>query len=292
MTLLARVAPPVLFGGRRAGLLIERNLLVYRRGWLIIVSGFFEPLFYLLSIGLGLGGLISGIPFGGETIPYTIFVAPALLASSAMNGAIYDSTFNVFFKLKYAKTYDAILATPVGVGDVALGEIGWALIRGFIYAVAFLVVMTVMGFVQSPLAILALPAATLIGFAFGAVGMAATSFMRTWQDFDLIQLVILPLFLFSATFYPIETYPDLLRILVQLTPLYHGVDLIRALTTGIVGPGDPGPRRVPARDGVRRARGGLAAPGASPPQVGVELGRTARPNGRHFLPTPAVSSRS
>jgi len=237
MTLLARLAPPARFGGRRAGLLIERNLLVYRRTWMVIVSGFFEPLFYLLSIGLGLGALIGAVPFGGQEVPYTAFVAPALMASSAMNGAIYDSTMNVFYKLREARTYDAILATPIGVGDVALGEIGWALIRGAIYATMFLLVMFVLGFVRSPLAILALPAAILIGFAFAGVGMAATTFMRTWQDMDMVQMVILPLFLFSATFYPIETYPDAVRILVQLTPLYHGVDLIRSLTTGIVGPG-------------------------------------------------------
>jgi lipooligosaccharide transport system permease protein len=238
MTLIARVAPPIVFGGRRAGLLIERNLMVYRRGWLVIVSGFFEPLFYLLSIGLGIGALVGAIPLGdGRMIPYTVFVAPALLASSAMNGAIYDSTFNVFFKLKYAKTYDAILATPVGVGDVALGEIGWALIRGAIYAGTFLLVMLAMGLVLSPWAILAFPAALLIGFAFAGIGMAATSFMRTWQDFDLVQLVILPLFLFSATFYPVTTYPEPIRFLVELTPLYHGVDLVRGLTTGALEPG-------------------------------------------------------
>ena len=238
MALIARVVPPVLFGGRRAGLLIERNLVVYRRGWLMIVSGFFEPLFYLLSIGLGIGALVGAIPLGdGRTIPYTAFVAPALLASSAMNGAIYDSTFNVFFKLKYAKTYDAILATPVGVDDVAVGEIGWALIRGALYAGTFLLVMLAMGLVRSPWAILAFPASLLIGFAFGAAGMAATSFMRTWQDFDLVQLVILPLFLFSGTFYPITTYPEPIRLLVELTPLYHGVDLVRGLTTGALGSG-------------------------------------------------------
>jgi lipooligosaccharide transport system permease protein len=237
MTLIARVAPPIVFGGRRAGLLIERNLMVYRRGWLVIVSGFFEPLFYLFSIGLGIGALVGAVPLGdGHLVPYTAFVAPALLASSAMNGAIYDSTFNVFFKLKYAKTYDAILATPVGVGDVAAGEIGWALIRGAIYAGTFLLVMLVMGLVLSPWAILAFPAALLIGFAFGAIGMAATSFMRTWQDFDLIQLVILPLFLFSATFYPLATYPEPIRLLIELTPLYHGVDLVRGLTTGSLEP--------------------------------------------------------
>ena len=238
MTLIARVTPPILFGGRRAGLLIERNLMVYRRGWLVIVSGFFEPLFYLLSIGLGIGALVGAVPLAdGRMISYTAFVAPALLASSAMNGAIYDSTFNVFFKLKYAKTYDAILATPVGVGDVAAGEIGWALIRGAIYAGTFLLVMLAMGLVLSPLAILAFPAALLIGFAFGAAGMAATTFMRTWQDFDLVQLVILPLFLFSGTFYPLTTYPEPVRLLVELTPLYHGVDLVRGLTTGVLEPG-------------------------------------------------------
>jgi lipooligosaccharide transport system permease protein len=238
VTLLARVAPPVMFGGRRAGLLIERNLMVYRRGWLLIVSGFFEPLFYLLSIGLGIGALVGAIPLGdGRFVPYTAFVAPALLASSAMNGAIYDSTFNVFFKLKYAKTYDAILATPVGVGDVAAGEIGWALIRGAIYAGTFLLVMLALGLVLSPWAVLAFPAALLIGFAFGAVGMAATSFMRTWQDFDMVSLVILPLFLFSATFYPVTTYPEPIRLLVELTPLYHGVALVRGLTTGALEPG-------------------------------------------------------
>jgi lipooligosaccharide transport system permease protein len=170
-------------------------------------------------------------------VPYTVFVAPALMAASAMNGAIYDSTMNVFYKLREARTYDAILATPIGPGDVALGEISWALIRGAIYATTFLFVMFVLGFVRSPLAILALPSAILIGFAFAGVGMAATTFMRTWQDMDMVQLVILPLFLFSATFYPLETYPDAMRLLVQLTPLYHGVDLIRSLTTGIVGPG-------------------------------------------------------
>ena len=238
MSLIARVAPPIVFGGRRAGLLIERNLMVYRRGWLVIVSGFFEPLFYLLSIGLGIGALVGAVPLGdGRMIPYTAFVAPALLASSAMNGAIYDSTFNVFFKLKYAKTYDAILATPVGVGDVALGEIGWALIRGALYAGTFLLVMLAMGLVLSPWAILAFPAALLIGFAFAGVGMAATSFMRTWNDFELIQLVILPLFLFSATFYPVTTYPEPIRLLIELTPLYHGVDLVRGLTTGALEPG-------------------------------------------------------
>ena len=232
-----RITPSFLMGGRRAGLLIERNLYVYRRTWLVIVSGFFEPLFYLLGIGFGLGALVGPVTGpGGQEISYQLFVAPALLASSSMNGAISESTFNVFFKLNYQKTYDAILSTPMSVGDVALGEIGWALIRGGLYAMGFLAVMGLLGLVVSPWLILAFPAALLVGFAFAAVGMAATSFMRTWQDFDLIQLVIMPLFLFSATFYPIETYPEALRVIVQLTPLYQGVALIRSLAVGAIEP--------------------------------------------------------
>ena len=227
----------LLIGSRRSLRLIERNLYVYKHGWLVILSGFFEPLFYLGSIGFGLGALIGTVNGpGGQPITYQLFVAPALLASAAMNGAITEGTFNFFFKLRYNKTFEAILATPLSPGDVAVGELVWALIRGGIYAIAFLLVMLLLGLVVSPWVLFAVPAALLIGFAFGGVAMALTSFMRTWQDFDLIQLVVLPLFLFSATFYPIEAYPDVLRVIVQLTPLYQGVDLIRALVVGAISP--------------------------------------------------------
>ncbi|MEA2632855.1 MAG: lipooligosaccharide transport system permease protein, partial [Chloroflexota bacterium] len=220
-------------GSRRARHLVERNIYVYRHGWIVLLSGFFEPLFYLGSIGFGLGALIGTVNGpGGQPMSYQLFVAPALLASAAMNGAIAEGTFNFFFKLRYNKTFDSILSTPMSPGDVAVGELVWALIRGGIYAIAFTIVMAVLGLIVSPWVVLAVPAALLIGFAFGAVGMAATSFMRTWQDFDLIQLVILPLFLFSGTFYPLDAYPEPLRILVQVTPLYQGVDLLRSLVVG------------------------------------------------------------
>ena len=224
-------------GSRRARFLVERNIYVYRHTWIVLLSGFFEPLFYLGSIGFGLGALVGTVNGpGGQPISYQLFVAPALLGSAAMNGAIAEGTFNFFFKLRYNKTFDAILSTPLSAGDIAVGELVWALIRGGIYAVAFLIVMAVLGLIVSPWVVLAVPGALLIGFAFGAVGMAATSFMRTWQDFDLIQLVILPLFLFSGTFYPLDAYPDALRIVVQLTPLYQGVDLLRSLAVGHLDP--------------------------------------------------------
>ena len=237
MTALLRVMPAVDFGSRRSLRLIERNLYVYKHGWLVLLSGFFEPLFYLLGIGFGLGALIGTIPGpDGQPISYQLFVAPALLASAAMNGAINESTFNFFFKLNYNKTFTSILSTPLSPSDIALGELGWALIRGGLYAVGFMGVMVVFGLFVSPWVILAVPAALLVGFAFGAVGMAATSFMKTWQDFDLIQLVVLPMFLFSGTFYPIDGYPPLLQAFVRITPLYQGVDLIRSLTVGAISP--------------------------------------------------------
>ena len=223
------------FAGARGRLLFERNLMVYRRAWMIIFSGVFEPLFYLFSMGIGLGHFVGKVPGpGGALVSYASFVAPALLASAAMNGAVYDSS-NVFWKIKYQKTYDAVLSTPVGPADVVVGETAWALFRGFLYAVSFLVVAAVLGLIESPWAVLALPGAVLIGFAFAGMGVAAITYFRTWQDFELLALVQLPMFLFSATFFPISTYPDAIQWVVRFSPLYHAIELLRALNFGTVG---------------------------------------------------------
>jgi lipooligosaccharide transport system permease protein len=221
----------------RAFVLVERNFTIYRRAWLIIASGFFEPVFYLLSIGVGLGALVGEVAVDGRTLEYTSFVAPGLLAASAMSGVMTDVTSNIFWRLRYGKVYEAMLATPIGVADVALGEILVALMRGVLYAAGFLVVMLALGLIHSWWAVLALPAATLIGFAFAAVGLALTTFMRHAQDAGLVQLALLPMFLFSTTFYPLSEYAPEVRILVQVTPLYQGIELVRALTTGTVGAG-------------------------------------------------------
>ncbi len=228
----ARITPLAFLGGRHASRVLERNILVYRRSWIFIVSGFFEPLFYLLSIGLGLSHLVGPIPVDGQLVPYTAFVAPGLLASSAMNGAMLDSTFLVFFKLKIAKTYDAILSTPLGVGDVALGELTWSLLRGGLYSGAFLCVMAGLGYTVTPWVVLCFPGALLISFAFSAAGMAGTTYMRSWQDFDMVSLAIIPLFLFSGTFFPLSVYPGWLQLVVSCTPLYQGVALLRGLDFG------------------------------------------------------------
>ena len=229
---------PVPAGAGLARVLVERNMMSFRHGWLTLLTGFAEPVFYLFSLGIGLGALIDRVTTdNGSRVPYAVFVAPALLASSAMNGAIFDSTFNVFFKLKYAKLYDSVLATSMGPRDVAVGEIAWSLLRGTFYSTAFLGVAWAAGTVSSWWALLALPAATFIGFAFAAVGMFLTTFMRSWVDFDYVTLAIQPMFLFSATFFPLSTYPGAAQWVVAATPLYHGVALERALMLGEVGPG-------------------------------------------------------
>lgn len=229
---LARRTPSRLLG--RAGRLVERNALANRRAWMILVSGLFEPVFYLFALGVGVAGLVGEVVGpAGQPVPYGVFVAPALLAVSAMNGGAYESTFNVFAKLKWGRVYDAVLATPLSPRDVAVGELSWALLRGAVSAVAFLVVAWVAGLVVSPWALLALPAATLVGFTFAGLGLAATSFMRSWQDFDLVQLVLLPLLLFSATFYPAAIYPSAVRWLIVLSPLYHGVEVVRGVMLGV-----------------------------------------------------------
>ncbi len=237
LSVLARLVP-VPAGAGLARILVERNIMSFRHGWQALLTGFAEPVFYLFSLGIGLGGLIGGITTdGGSTVPYAVFVAPALLASSAMNGAIFDSTFNVFFKLKYAKLYDSVLATPMGPRDIAVGEIAWSLLRGTFYSAAFLLVAWVAGAVTSPWALLALPAATLISFAFAAVGMFLTTYMTSWVHFDYVTLAIAPMFLFSATFFPLTTYPGAVQWVVQATPLYHGVALERALMLGEISSG-------------------------------------------------------
>ena len=238
----AVVTPKRRFGGMSGGnasAVIERGLrATMSNNYLIILSGFFEPVFYLFSMGIGLGAIIGTIDMHGTEVPYGAYIAPALLAVSAMNGAIYDSTWNVFFKLNFGKLYQTMLLTSLGPLDVALGEITLALLRGGVYAVGFLIVMQVMGLVLSPFALLAIPAVILIAAGFASVGMAFTSYMKTFQQMDWLPMVMLPMFLFSATFYPITVYPEPIQVMIQAFPLWHGVEscrMVAAASPGLTG---------------------------------------------------------
>ncbi|WP_320066692.1 ABC transporter permease [Micromonospora sp. RTGN7] len=219
---------------RRAASVTERNVAALRAVyWLLLVSGFVEPLLYLFSIGVGVGALVGDLTLpGGRAVSYAAFVAPAMLASSAMTGALAETTFNFFGKMKYMRLYDGVIATPVRPFEIALGELAWAMVRGSAYSAAFLAVMVAMGLTNPAQALLALPAAVLIGFAFGALGMALATFLRSWQDFDLMGSAQFTLFLFSGTFVPATAYPTALRWLVEVTPLYRSVHLVRGVALG------------------------------------------------------------
>lgn len=217
-----------------AHLIVLRHLWVLRRGrpWNLAVNGVFEPFLYLMSIGVGIGQLIDG-----GTAAYAAYVAPALLATSAMNSAISETTGAVWWRLRFEKFYDAIVTTPLTVRDVAYGEIAASVLRSTLSAACFLAVISAFGMVRSWWALLALPACVLIAYAFSAAGMAAITVIREFHHQQYLQLVMLPMFLFATTFYPLSVYPEVLRPVVAALPLYQSIELLRGLTTGQLGPG-------------------------------------------------------
>ncbi len=228
--MITRTFPMV--GSRRSLRVLERNVMIYRAQWVMLVSGFFEPLFYLLSISIGLNKLVGELHVHGQAISYVLFVAPGMLATSAMNGAMIDSIFNTFFRLKISHSYDALMATPLEVTDIALGEVLWALARSVMYSASFIICMVALGDARSGWVILCWPGAVLTSLTFSCMGLAACTFMRTWQDFDLVALVQLPLFLFSGTFFPITQYPHWLGAIVSCSPLYQSAALLRGFSLG------------------------------------------------------------
>lgn len=226
----ARLVPPT---RTRISRVVERNVLAYRAMWPLLAAGLLEPVLFLGSIGLGVGALVDGVPGpGGRTLTYAAFVAPGLLAASAMMGAVMDTTFTVFVKLKYLRTYDAMLSTPLGVSDVALGELAWGVLRGTLHATAFAVTMAALGLVPSPWGVLAVPVTVVVGAAFAGLGLAAATVLRSWIDFDLVNLAVVPMFLFSGTFFPVSEYPGPVAAVARLSPLHMGTDVIRHLVVG------------------------------------------------------------
>jgi lipooligosaccharide transport system permease protein len=222
----------------RPYVLLERGWLAFRSStWIPVVTGFVEPVLFLLAFGYGMGHLVGDITSGGTTINYTLFIAPGLLANSAMNGAIYDSTWNVFWKLNESKLYKTMLSTPLGPLDIALGEISWALIRGLVYSLGFLSIVTILGLTPSVWALLAIPAASLVAFGFASFGMAVTSYFKTYQQMGFINIILLPMTLFSGSLYPISVYPDWIQKVIMALPLWHGIEMVRAFWFGDVNAG-------------------------------------------------------
>lgn len=229
--MLRRLLPADEYAGR-ARVIVERSLRLYLHAWAILISGVVEPLFYLLAVTVGFRSLVPTVTLtDGTTVPYVQFVAPALLAASAMNGAISE-TMSIYYKLRYDKLYEAMLTTPVGPLDIAVGEVGWAVLRGGFYGTVFLGVLTALGLVTTPWALALVPVGLLVSLAFASVGMACATVLRTNAQLDYVTLASTALFLFSATFFPLSSYPPALQFVVQLSPLYHGVELARMFFLG------------------------------------------------------------
>jgi lipooligosaccharide transport system permease protein len=226
----AEAAPQAAWTVRRVLALVERNMMLYRRSVTPLAFGLVEPVMYLLTIGFGVGSLVGRVP--GVDVRYPVFVAPAILASTAMNTAFNQTCFDVFIRVKVDLTYEAIIPTPLSATDIALGEVASAVLNGLLTSIGFLVAALALGLVISPGILLAIPAAALVGFAFAAAGLAVTTFMRDFSDFQLVQLVMLPMYLFATTFYPLSVYPGWLRPLIEALPLYQSIELIRGPALG------------------------------------------------------------
>lgn len=221
--------------GRNARAVMQRSWMATKNStWIVIITGFLEPVLYLLSMGFGLGAAVGSVPGpGGVTMSYAAYIAPALLATSAMNGALMDSN-NMFFKLNHAKLYRVMLFTSLGPLDVTIGEIMMALARGLLYALGFSVIAFGAGLVPSAWGILMIPGAMLIAFSFSALFMALITFIKRFQQLDWINMITMPMFLFSATFFPLDAYPEGVRWVIEALPLWHGVDLLRHLSVGVI----------------------------------------------------------
>jgi lipooligosaccharide transport system permease protein len=216
----------------------RRNLTVYRRTWRMnILPNFFEPLLYLVGMGVGLGGYL-GEEVGG--MPYIAWLAPGLMASSAMNGATFETTYNIFVKMTFGRLYDAFLGTPAQIQDLVAGEVMWAVSRGLVYGLAFVAVAAVTGpltgavSLQSPWALLLPFAFVLIAALFAAFGALFTSLVRSIDLYSwYYTLFLTPLFLFSGIFFPVERFPYGAHI-AFFTPLHHAVNVCRDLSHGTV----------------------------------------------------------
>ncbi len=216
-----------------------RNWLVYRRLWhRSLAFGFLQPVLFLTAMGLGIGALLTGDSldaFGG--VPYIDWLGPGLMAAMAMQTATFESTYPIMNKIMWGRNYEAMLSTPLQIRNIVWGELAWSAFRIGTLAVIFLVVLALFGIPQSPLAVLAIPFTILIGLAFSSCLIAFTATQKNDVGFSAVfRFIINPLFLFSGTFFPLTQLPEPLQVIAWLTPLFHGVQLVRGSILGTLEP--------------------------------------------------------
>ncbi|MGZ4103977.1 MAG: ABC transporter permease [Actinomycetota bacterium] len=211
-----------------------RNAVVFKRTWLLgLMAWFIEPVIYLVAMGIGLGKYLQQV----EGLKYIVFIAPGLLAVSAMYGATFETTWNSWYKMAEARVYDACVATPLSVEDVALGEALWGTTRAAAYGTAFAIVAVPFGVFRSWWGILTVPALFLVGLNFALFGLTYTYLIKRVDYLSYYWTIFLtPMFMFAGVFFPLDQLPHWLRDIAWFMPLHHGTELMRALMTE----GDPG----------------------------------------------------
>jgi lipooligosaccharide transport system permease protein len=219
---------------RRFGRVWQRNFVVYRKTWKIgFIPPLLEPLFYLVAFGIGLGVMVGEVRYAGQNIPYTTFIAPALIAINIMQSAFFETTFASFVRMFYQKTFDGMLATPLTVDEIITGELLWGATKSAIGTILMMLVISAFGLLHYPDAILLVPIAFLGGLAFACAGMIFTAIVPTIEVFNLpIFLFITPMFLFGGTFFPLANLPTWAQVVAHTLPLTHLVELCRGVALG------------------------------------------------------------
>ena len=217
----------------------QRNLTVYGKIWKIsFLPPLLEPCFYLLAFGMGLGSLVGDISYQGAKISYPRFIAPAIISMAIMYNAFFETTYTSFVRMYYQKTFDALMATPLFLSEIIAGEIVWGATKSLIAAAIMITVVSLFGLIDYPAGLLIVPAALAGGFAFAAIGMYFTGIVRSIEVFNLpIFLFVTPMFLFSGTFFPLESLPAWAQTAALVFPLTHLVAIVRGACLGKAAPG-------------------------------------------------------
>ncbi len=222
---------------RRALSVWQRNFTVYKRLYKSsMVLNFVEPGLYLLAFGIGLSAYLKEI----NGIPYIKFIAPGIVASSSAFSATYECTYGTYVRMHYQKTFDAILATPVGIYDLVLGELLWGATKSIIYGTIIICVISVAGLVDSWMVLLTIPFIFLSGMLFSEISVIAAATVPGIDSFNYFYtLFMTPLFLFSGIFFPLDGLPEIVRDLAFFNPLYHMVEIMRAFSAGLIASAPP-----------------------------------------------------
>jgi lipooligosaccharide transport system permease protein len=229
LTTLHNVSP-------RAWRVWQRNLDVYRATWIVnLLPPLLEPVLYVLAFGLGMGRLIGTIDYLGHPLPYLRFMVPGVISVTIMFWSFFETTYSSFVRMYYQRTFDAIMATPLLVEDVIVGEWLWGASKAVMAGTLVLVMMSLFGQVAMPLGLLVIPLTVLGGLLFASVGLVCTAVTPNIDTFNVpMFVVVFPMFLFSGTFFPIDILPGWAMAVALALPLTHVSMLVRGATTGIV----------------------------------------------------------